>query len=509
MKINQLKAGSILSYLQMALNILISLVYTPTMIRLLGDSEYGLYNTVISVISMLAILNLGFSSSYVRFFMPYHTKGDREGEARLNGLYLVVFTVIGLVALACGIFLSFNLDLVFKQGLTVSEYALAKRLMLLLTANMAISFPMSVFSSIVTAHEKYVFLKLVTCLKTVCSPLLMIAVLLSGFRSVAMVVVTIAVTLIADVFYIIYAFRALKVRFRFRRSSAALFGTIFSYSGFIAVNLIVDQINNNIGKLVIGRYIGAAAVTVFAVGFTLYTSFFSFSSAVSSVFIPKVHKIVNTVEDRLQQDKSLTDLFIRVGRIQFYILALVASGFLFFGEPFVRIWSGIKDYKTAYFVALLLIIPAMIPLCQNLGIEIQRAKNLQKFRSVAYLLMALVNIILGAVLCQRFGIIGATLGTPISLIIANGFIINIYYHKRVGLDVISFWRNILRITAGLIPAVAYGLFVMLKCEMNSYIDIAKLAIPFVVIYCASMWFISMNKYEKGLITSAFKKLKRK
>ncbi len=508
MKINQLKAGSMLSYLQMALNILISIVYTPTMIRLLGDSEYGLYNTVISTISMLAVLNLGFSGSYVRFFMPYHTKGDRKGEYSLNGLYLTVFTVIGLVALLCGIFLSFNLSLVFDEGLTAKEYSLARMLMLLLTVNMAISFPMSVFSSIVTAHERYVYLKLVACLKTVFSPLLMMAVLLLGFRSVAMVVVTIVINLIADVFYIAYALCKLKVRFVFSRTGFALFGTIFSYSGFIAINLIVDQINNNVDKVIIGRYLGTAAVTVFAVGFTLYNSFFSFSSAVSSVFVPKVHKIVNLVEDEKQQNEMLTDLFIRVGRIQFYILSLIASGFVFFGRPFVKFWSGIEDYTTAYIVALLLIIPAMIPLCQNLGIEIQRAKNLQKFRAVAYLIMAGVNIVMAAVLCQKYGIIGATLGTPISLLVANGFIINIYYHKKVGLNVLRYWKNILRISVGLIPPALYGIFVMLKIKMGSYVDILKFALPYVLIYAVSMWILSMNQGEKQLITSVFKKFKR-
>ena len=67
MKINQLKGGSLLSYGQTFLSILIGVVYTPVMLRLLGQSEYGLYNTVSSTISMLSILSLGFNSSYIRY----------------------------------------------------------------------------------------------------------------------------------------------------------------------------------------------------------------------------------------------------------------------------------------------------------------------------------------------------------------------------------------------------------------------------------------------------------
>ena len=72
-RVNQLKAGSILAYAQMALSILLQLAYTPVMIRLLGQSEYGLYNTVASTVAILSILNLGFNSSYIRYYARYKT----------------------------------------------------------------------------------------------------------------------------------------------------------------------------------------------------------------------------------------------------------------------------------------------------------------------------------------------------------------------------------------------------------------------------------------------------
>ena len=60
---NQRKLGSIISYVQMALGVIVSLIYTPYMIKILGQSEYGLYNTVASTISMMSDLSLGFNSS--------------------------------------------------------------------------------------------------------------------------------------------------------------------------------------------------------------------------------------------------------------------------------------------------------------------------------------------------------------------------------------------------------------------------------------------------------------
>ena len=45
---NQLKIGVILSYVTMAIQNIIAIVYTPVMLRLLGQSEYGLYQLLYS-----------------------------------------------------------------------------------------------------------------------------------------------------------------------------------------------------------------------------------------------------------------------------------------------------------------------------------------------------------------------------------------------------------------------------------------------------------------------------
>lgn len=64
---NQLKAGVILSYLTTGISIVIQLVYMPVMIRLLGQSEFGLYTLVSGVVSYLSLFSLGFTGAYLRF----------------------------------------------------------------------------------------------------------------------------------------------------------------------------------------------------------------------------------------------------------------------------------------------------------------------------------------------------------------------------------------------------------------------------------------------------------
>lgn len=502
----QLKIGSLLSYFQMFLGIIIGIAYTPVMIRLLGQSEYGLYNTVSSTISMLSILSLGFNSSYIKYYAKYKKEDNSEAIYKLNGLFLIIFLIIGAVACICGIFLTENLQFVFKDGLTDEEYAIARILMILLTINLSVSFPMSVFSNIISAHERFVFLKLLSILKTVVSPLITLPLLLMGYKSIAMVSVTVGIAIITDIFFLYYTFRKLKQKFIFHSFEKGLFKSLFIYTSFIAINLIVDQINLNIDKLLLTRYKGTVAVAIYSVGFSLETYYQIFSTAISGIFTPRIHLIYNSpsIEEK-EKDKQLSGLFIKIGRIQFAWLALIASGLVFFGKSFIRYWAG-EGYDEAYYVALLLIISITIPLIQNIGIEIQRAKNKHQFRSIVYLIMAVVNLFLSIFLCQKYGAIGSAVGTAISLVIANGIIMNIYYRKKLNIDIATFWKNILRMSKGLVFPIIIGLLIMRFITISSIWILFGLIIGYTLIYCASMWLLGLNSYEKELICKPLRKI---
>ena len=506
MKKNQIKAGAFLSYMQMALSIIIGLIYTPQMIRLLGASEYGLYHTVASTISMLSILSFGFNASYIRYFSKYKVNNEVKSIEKLNGLFITIFTIIGLIAFGCGIFLSKNLALVFDKGLTDAEYEKAKILMLLLTFNLSISFPMTVFSCIISAHERYVFLKTLGMMKTVLSPLVTLPLLFMGFRSIAMVAVMVVLSLITDFFYILYVFKVLQMRFCFHDYERGLLKDMFVFTSFIALNIVINQINLNIDKILLARFKGTIIVAVYSVGLALYSYYESFSTSISHVFTPKIHNTVNAFQNLDERKKELTNLFTKVGRIQFLILGLIMTGVIIFGKSFiVNYWAG-AEYYDSYFVALLLMVPATIPLIQNLGLEIQRAQNKHQFRSIAYTIMALLNLFVTIYLCQLYGAIGAAIGTCFATIIGNGIIMNIFYHKQCNINIFRFWKEILKLSKGLIIPLVFGIIILKYIDMNNIFVFISAILSYTVLYCISMWMFGINVYEKILISKPIKKI---
>ncbi|MBR3145557.1 MAG: polysaccharide biosynthesis protein [Clostridia bacterium] len=506
----QIRIGAVLSYVQMAVGIFVGIIYTPVMIRMLGQSEYGLYNTAASTISMLSILSLGFGSGYLRYYAKYKAKGDMDAIYRLNGMFMTIFTVVGIIALILGLFLTFNLRLVFDKGLTNDEYEVARVLMLLLTINLSLSFPMSVFGTIIAANERFIFHKLMHMGKTVLTPILTVPLLLAGHKSIAVVAVTVFIAILVDMANMYYVFFVLKDKFYFKNFEKGLFSSLFVYTSFIMINTIVKQVNWNIDKVLLGRFKGAAVVAIYAVASSLHVYYENFSTSVSSVFRTRVHMIVNTTElDSKEQREKLTSLFIKVGRVQFMVLGLVATGLIFFGYQFItEIWAG-KGYEDSYYVTLLLVLPATIALIQNVGVDIQRALNRHKFRSIAYLIMSGVNLLLTIYLCQLYGAIGAAFGTAVSVFAVDGVMLNIYYHKHCNVDIIRFWKSIARTSVGLIPPVILGIvFNNIINSKSIPLFLAEIAV-YTAVYAVSIWFLSLENGEKQFIKNKVSKIFRK
>lgn len=509
-KTNQIKFGSLLSYMQLGLSIVIGLIYTPLMIRFLGKSEYGLYNTVASTISTLSILSLGFNSSYIRYYSKYKKENNNIGINNLNGLFILIFSIIGVVALICGTFLTLNLRMVFSEGLNEAEYRIARILMILLTFNISISFPMSVFTNIISAHEEFIALKLAGVIRTVITPLIVIPLLYLGIRSIGIVLTTVLISLVVDVIYIYFVKFKLQCEFSFNAIEKGLFKEIFIFSGFIAINIIVDQVNNNLDKVIIGRFRGTEEVAVYSVGAALNGYFIAFSTAVSGLFTPRIHKIINEYKnDVVKLKDQITCLFVRVGRIQFIILSLVLTGVIFFGSPFIiNIWAE-PGYEDSYWVALLLMVPGIVPLIENVGIEVQRALNIHKYRSLIYGVMAIGNLIISIILCRKYGAVGSAIGTTVAVILANGIIMNIFYHKRCFINMKKFWMNILLLSRGLIIPTVIGIVLLRYINLNNNLLLFCGMGIYTLLFMVSMWLWGMNDYEKGLIKTMLLRVREK
>ena len=207
-------------------------------------------------------------------------------------------------------------------------------------------------------------------------------------------------------------------------------------------------------------------------------------------------------------NKEITNEFIKVGRIQYLLIFLMASGLVLFGKKFINIWAG-AGYEDSYYIAIILILPLCVPLIQNLGISIMQAKNMHKFRSILLAGIAIANIIISIPLAKLYGGIGSAIGTSISLIIGNIIIINIYYYKKVGINVIEFWKQIIKMTIPNIIPIIVILVLMHFININGFLNIIVFGSIYTIMYLIIAYFFVMNDYEKNIVNSILVKIKLK
>lgn len=498
---NERKRGAILSYLSIILSTVVQLVYTPLLIRMLGQSEYGLYSLVSSVIGYLTVLDLGFGNAIVVFTAKYRANKEYEKEKKLHGMFLVIFCIIGLIAGLLGLLLYFNVPLLFGKTMTDIELHKAKIMMLILSFNLAVTFPFSIYSSIITAYEKFTFQKVMSILNTLLKPVLMIPLLFLGYKSITMTVVITVVNIIVLLSNYFYCKKKLGVNIKFMGFDKKLFKTIFNYSFFIFLGVIVDKVNWSVDQFVLGAVSGTIAVSLYSVASQINTLFVNLSSAMSGVLLPKMSKMIA----KKASDKEMTNEFIKVGRIQYLIIFLMASGFILFGKEFIMAWAG-KDFATSYYIAVILILPLCVPLIQNLGISIMQAKNMHKFRSILLALIAVANIFISIPLAKAYGGIGSAIGTSLSLIIGNIIILNIYYHKKVGINVIEFWKSIIKMTIPMIIPIVAIVILMHFVTLHGYVNLIVFGGLYTILYCLTCYFLVMDDYEKNIVNKVLIKL---
>lgn len=504
MPVNQLKAGVVLNYVVIFLNTIVGLLYTPYMLRMMGQSEYGLYSLVASVIAYLTVLDLGFGNAIVRYTAKFRAEKKTEEQYEMFGMFFLLYLVIGIIAFGIGLGLYFNVDTLFGDTMTAVELGRARIMMLLLVANLAFTFPMSIWGSIIQAYEDFVFQKSLNIIRIILNTAVMICLLHFGYKAVAMVVVQTIFNVLTLVVNFIYCRRKLNIHiyFRFKHFHWGFLKEVAIYSFWIFLNAIMDRVYWSTGQFVLGAMVGTAAVAVFAIAIHLEGMYMQFSTAISSVFLPKVTAMVATNRSR----REISDLFIRTGRIQYIVLAYILSGFIIFGRQFIELWAG-AGYSDAYMISLLFFIPLTVPLIQNLGITILQARNEMKFRSVLYIIIALVSLAMQIVLTRYFGGIGCAMGVSGALVVGQILIMNVYYRRRQDLDIKTFWKEISKMS--IIPIVLIFSSMLVIRHFFALDSWGKLILgiaAFSLVYIPLFFRFSMTDEERDLFISMFHKI---
>ena len=497
-----IKIGIVISYITLIVSVLIGFLFTPFCLNKLGDVEYGLRSFASSMSSYLSILSFGLSAAYIRYRLVSIKKDEQNGEAKFNSIYLLLFVIIGLISMLAGCILV----LLIKNGVistskyTIEERSILLKLVSILVINVSLSFPLGVFTQYATAKEKFIWTKSIILLTDILNIGFSVIVLIIGYKSIALTFVSLIVSIIIGALNIIFAIVNLKMKFCFKlaKEDFSILKDMLSFSFFVGLNTIIDELNSQADPVIIGFMLGAEYVTIYNLARQFRTYLVTMSTAISSSFAPRIYEY-----ELSGNTEKVNELFTFVSSLQLFILFLIVGGFASCGKEFTILWLG-EGKIESYYLAIPIMGMSIVPLSQNISIEVQRARKKHKFRAGVYLLIAILNVFISIILCNYIGMWGCMLGTLISLIIGQYICINIYNSKIIKLPIKNYWLNFIRL---LVPTLIAFCFSCLCDYLKIYVKHTVILLfikgfVFVIIYLLTNFL-----FNKKLIGKIYKQLR--
>lgn len=492
----QIKFGAILSYLVIAVNLLAGLLYTPWMIRTIGPDNYGLYTLAISLISMF-LLDFGMGAAVSRFISKYNAENKQDSVKNLLGIVYKLYILIDAIVLITLVIIYFFVDVIYI-GLTPNELANFKVVYIIAGTFSVISFPFTTLNGILTAHEKFVELKLCELFNRVVSVILIVLALLFGFGLYGLVTINAVsglVTIIIKLF-IIRQNSLVKVNFKF--NSKIMLKDIFSFSIWSTVTSIAERLIFNITPSILGAVSGSISIALFGVASTFEGYVFTFASAVNGMFLPNISRVL--VGDNAKE--NILKLMIKIGRIQLSITGLIVIGFISVGKDFIFLWLG-EDYILSYYSAIVLILPSLIWLTQDIANTTVVALNKVKLKSLIFIGTSILNIILSIAFSRLWGMFGSSLAICISYFIRS-IAMNVLYYRVLKINIFKFFKEChMKMAIPLLLSLSIGYAIHFILPYLSWKVLFIKGCLIAIAYMIIMWFMCFNLYEKDLLKSIF------
>lgn len=496
----QLKIGAIISYAGIIINILSGLLYTPWMVKELGTSDYGLYTLATSFIAFF-LFDFGIGNSVARFISKYRSENNEEAVGDFLSVVYKLYLIISIIIFAALVVIYFFIENIFVS-LTPHEIARFRVVFIIVGIYSVFSFPFNTLNGILISHEKFIQLKLCSTLQKLLTIALMVPALLFNFGLYALIIVNAFVGVIVIIIKLLIIGKT-KTKVHWKFFDWAMMKTIVSFSIWVSVIGLSEHFITGIHPTLLSSLSGSAATAVFGIANTIRTYTWSFADALNGMFLPKVARL----ETQENSKQKIDDLFVKVGRIQFIIIGAIISGFIVVGKNFITVLFD-AEYIDAYPVVILMIIPYLGTLTQEVAKSKLYVNDKVKYQTIAMVAAAVVSTLIAIITIPSLGVFGSGIGISIGLIV--GFIINnIIYKKYLNINVGKFYKEcFLKLLPVIALVVAAALAITYLIPLGGITGLVVDGGIYVVLYIAAMWFIGMNKSERAIFTDIIKRKKK-
>lgn len=500
----EMRIGSILTYLSMGISYVFAFLVTPLIIRKLGQSEYGVYSLMGTFSSYLTLFDMGIGATIIRYVAKYRQEKKNSELSNFLAVTFLVYLFLAILVAGVSFVLYHQLPLIFAKSLTSKEIEECKIIFTFTVLNVIVSLLSTVFTAALSGYERFVIPRLISLIGLVLRILANIAILFVSPTAVVLTLTTVLFGVLSTVSTVVYAVPTLSIRLKFKNLDFSIFREILVFSSSIFLQMIISQLYWQIDNTVLGILTSTAVVAVYGIGAQINNIVLNVTTSVTSVILPKVTKMVSADEG----DDSVTRFMAKISRIILILYAFLSIGFLSLGKEFVNIWAG-ENYTEAFYYAALVIICSSIARVESPANDVMKAKFLHRFPVVINFIGAVLNIFISVALIKQFGIIGSAIGTAIPMIVCNTIIYNWYLQKRVGINLRLYFKETFRGLGKGIAVVSVFGFLIHLLPAKSVVFFFFKAVVYMIVYISSMFILGLNQEEKSIFMPMVRKIYEK
>lgn len=418
------------TWLALLVHAVAGFLLAPLTLHRLGDEAYSIWILIFAITGYLSLLDLGIRSSIVKYTAGFMATGDHDQLSRYLSTCLAFYLVVGLFALFLTAGGFFYLPLLF--GIPVKFLRPARILLLMSGANIAATFPLSVFSGVLEGMQKFSWLQLSQIGVVLVRVFLIVAVLLSGGGLLAVGTVTVAMSLLTCLIITFLAYRAIPVRLNLRLVDANAFWKMGSYGAFAFAILGAEKLRFQSDAMVIGALLSTTAIASFSIAGKLveYSSYAVRS--MSQIFTPMSSQF-HAAGDL----KSLRRAFLAGSRASALIVFPLCVVLTILGRSIIESWVG-PNYVSSYPILVLLMVPRTLYLAQATSIRILLGMERHRLLASVLLLEGAMNLLLSMFFARRFGVLGVAWGTAIPLACTSLFFLPQHTCRVLGVPLWTF-----------------------------------------------------------------------
>lgn len=499
---SEIRLGAFYNYANLLLRVGVDFFMVPLLLLTLGKAEYAIYALAGVVMTRLALCDFGLTASAARFLSEYRAREDAEGEAHFLGNLLALFILVGLLVLCAGLAVYPFLGDIFSH-FTAEEMEIFRVLYLMALFNTVILFPARALGGISTSRQRFRVPGVLAAWASVLNIVGTFVLLLFGFRSVALVALTMFTGVLSMLGHAVYCFGVLGARVSWHGWDVPLLRALFAFSWWVFLSQLINVMNAGTGNFLVALTQDTEQVTLYTNSLKVYGYYFLSAGCLVSLYLPRTVQMVVRGAGVTEQ----TDFMIHVGRCLLVVLMGMLCVILFFGREFFSLWIGDvlgHATDTCWLIAVLLMLPQTFSLVQGAGWHISQARNCLRCRVLIAAFNSALFLVGGYFACRWCGIVGLALWGAVTMM-TQLLMLNIMHYKReLGLEMRRFFRCTFSRCLFWFPLLAVFAWGMNECLPGGGWGMWCLrVILFMAFYILVMVSIYMTPRERQMVRSCF------